>query len=148
MEQDHMLRERPPSYAQSHDPKSLHLPPVPTVDPSQSHQFHHERKLPPLPAAPTETDHRTEQLVEHQFTWPSQNPLTAYYQPGPSALSPKAKSVDSPSAMDVDTPDSRSRRGGSVLSMDDPDVRIAAEALGDLRAGQLFSTIPAFRHSN
>jgi len=36
--------------------------------------------------------------------------------------------------MDIDTPDSR-RRGGSVLSIDDPDVRIAAEALGDLRAG-------------
>lgn len=27
------------------------------------------------------------------------------------------------------------RRAGSVLSMDDPDVRIAAQALGDLRAG-------------
>ena len=37
--------------------------------------------------------------------------------------------------MDTDTPDSRGRRGGSVLSIDDPDVRIAAEALGDLRAG-------------
>lgn len=37
--------------------------------------------------------------------------------------------------MDLDTPDSRGRRGGSVLSIDDPDVRLAAEALGDLRAG-------------
>lgn len=48
--------------------------------------------------------------------------------------------ADSPSAMDIDavTPDSRGRRGGSVLSnLDDPDVRIAAEALGDLRAGEL-----------
>lgn len=31
--------------------------------------------------------------------------------------------------------ESRGRRGGSVLSIDDPDVRLAAEALGDLRAG-------------
>lgn len=37
--------------------------------------------------------------------------------------------------MDIDTPDSRGKRGGSVLSIDDPDVRLAAEALGDLRAG-------------
>lgn len=36
--------------------------------------------------------------------------------------------------VDMDTPDSRGRRGGSVLSIDDPDVRLAAEALGDLRA--------------
>ena len=43
--------------------------------------------------------------------------------------------MDSPATMDIDTPDSRGRRGGSVLSIDDPDVRIAAEALGDLRAG-------------
>jgi transcriptional repressor OPI1 len=40
----------------------------------------------------------------------------------------------------MDTPDSR-RRGGSVLSIDDPDVRIAAEALGDLRAG---ASMPKF----
>jgi len=43
--------------------------------------------------------------------------------------------MDSPSGMDLDTPESRGRRGGSVLSIDDPDVRLAAEALGDLRAG-------------
>lgn len=41
--------------------------------------------------------------------------------------------MDSPGAMDLD--DSRGVRGGSVLSIDDPDVRLAAEALGDLRAG-------------
>lgn len=46
--------------------------------------------------------------------------------------------------MDVETPDSRSRRGGSVLSMDDPDVRLAAEALGDLRAD--FVQSPPQRH--
>lgn len=43
--------------------------------------------------------------------------------------------MESPTAMDMGTPDSRGGRGGSVLSMDDPDVRLAAEALGDLRAG-------------
>lgn len=44
--------------------------------------------------------------------------------------------MDSPSTMDIDAATPDSRRAGSVLSIDDPDVRIAAEALGDLRAGQ------------
>lgn len=48
--------------------------------------------------------------------------------------------------MDIDTPDSR-RRGGSVLSIEDPDVRIAAEALGDLRAGT-FGTNPHISITN
>ncbi|KAF8853434.1 Opi1-domain-containing protein [Acephala macrosclerotiorum] len=131
MEQDHMLREEPPSYTQSHDPQSLNFPSVPTADPPP---IRHERTLPPLPPAPAEPRYRQE---EHPFVWPSQNPLTAYYQPGPSALSPKTGSsygMDSPKTVDLDTPDSRGRRGGSVLSIDDPDVRLAAEALGDLRA--------------
>ncbi|KAG9236539.1 clock-controlled protein-like protein 8 [Amylocarpus encephaloides] len=130
MEQNQTLQERPPSYAQSHDPQSVHLPSVPTADPPL---IHHERTLPSLPLAPPESRHQPE---EHPV-WPSSNPLTAYYQPGPSQLSPKtasATSTDSPNRMDVDTPDSQGRRGGSVLSIDDPDVRLAAEALGDLRA--------------
>lgn len=45
--------------------------------------------------------------------------------------------MDSPRTMDLDTPDGRAKRGGSVLSIDDPDVRLAAEALKDLRAGTL-----------
>ena len=46
--------------------------------------------------------------------------------------------VDSPSFMDIEALD-RNRRGASVLSIDkdDMDVRIAAEALGELRAGML-----------
>jgi len=64
-----------------------------------------------------------------------------YYQPSALDSSPTSKStagVGSPSTMDIDgtNSDSRSRRAGSVLSMDDPDVRLAAEALGDLRAGE------------
>ncbi|CZT08338.1 related to CLOCK-CONTROLLED PROTEIN 8 (ccg-8) [Rhynchosporium agropyri] len=131
MEQDHMQQEQPPSYTQSHDPQSLSFPSVPTADPPH---VHHERILPPLPPPPAESRLRAE---ERQFVWPSSNPLTAYYQPGPSPLSPKAQSslgMDSPKTMDLDGIDGRARRCGSVLSIDDPDVRLAAEALGDLRA--------------
>jgi hypothetical protein len=125
-----MLPEHPPSYSQSHDPSTLNFPSVPTAE---VQPIHHERTLPPLPTIRGEPVAAAE---PPQFVWPSSNPLTAYYQPGPSQLSPKTKSVvDSPGGMDIDTPDSRGRRGGSVLSIDDPDVRIAAEALGDLRAG-------------
>ncbi|TVY92814.1 Clock-controlled protein [Lachnellula willkommii] len=143
MEQDHMVPEQPPSYSQSHDPQSLEFPSVPTTNPPCAH---HDRTLPPLPSAPTEPRFRAE---EHQFVWPSSNPLTAYYQPGPSQLSPKNSStigIDSPSGMDLDTPESRGRRGGSVLSIDDPDVRLAAEALGDLRAD--FIQSPPQQHTS
>lgn len=135
MEENHMQQERPPSYTQSHDPQTLNFPAVPTADPPP---IHHDRTLPPLPSALPERRFRPE---EHQVVWPSQNPLTAYYQPGPAQLSPKGRNsggMDSPTTMELDTPESRSRRGGSVLSIDDPDVRLAAEALGDLRAGKTF----------
>ncbi|KAJ5050864.1 uncharacterized protein L3040_002732 [Drepanopeziza brunnea f. sp. 'multigermtubi'] len=140
---DHYHKHPPPSYSCSpssstqsqfrhHDPQSLAFPPVPTAP------IHHERTLPPLPLppplAPAEQRWRAE---EYRSIWPSSNPLAAYYQPGPSALSPKTQTsvgLDSPRTMDLEPPDSRGRRGGSVLSIDDPDVRLAAEALGDLRA--------------
>lgn len=144
-------REQPPSYtqsfAQSHDPNSISLPSVPTTEPPA---IHHERRLPPLPVAPPvapiDQRFRPEPVVE-PYPWPSSNPLSAYYNPGPAKLSPTHRAtntMDSPIAMDIDvsTPDSRGRRGGSVLSIDDPDVRIAAEALGDLRA-DFISSPPA-----
>jgi len=137
MEQEyHMPRsEQPPSYSQSHENlTSLSFPSVPTTD---RPPIHHERTLPPLPPTPAEPRYRPE---EHPFVWPSSNPLTAYYQPGPSQLSPKTMTshgrIDSPTPMEIDTPESRGRRGGSVVSIDDPDVRMAAEALGDLSASK------------
>jgi transcriptional repressor OPI1 len=143
MEQDHMqMPERPPSYTQTHDPQTINLPSAPKTDFAQ---IHNERTLPPLPSAPLEPFYRPTESTDLKYqspTWPSSNPLTAYYQPTTSQSSPTSRSaiaIDSPGAMEVDigTPDSRGRRGGSVLSIDDPDVRIAAEALGDLRAGNI-----------
>jgi hypothetical protein len=67
----------------------------------------------------------------------------------PIALPPSSK-IESPSAMDLDTgtnsvnsnasPDRYDRYGDGrapSVNLDDPDVRLAAEALGDLRAGKL-----------
>lgn len=43
--------------------------------------------------------------------------------------------------MELDGITPNSRRGASVVTIDDPDVRLAAEALGDLRAGMSASEI-------
>lgn len=141
------LPERPPQYFFDHDPNTLQLPSIPNLP-----SIHPERTLPPISSLTQESDHhfRSVEPPDHAHPplnhlrieepppfWPSANPLTAYYQPTGSHVSPLSKtnmSADSPTAMDLDT-DSRGRRGCSVLSMDDPDVRMAAEALGDLRAG-------------
>jgi len=132
MPHDHMPSEHPPSYTPSHDPPPLDSPSMSAPEPTP---MHHERTLPPLPAAAAAEPRVTpEPAAEPQFAWPSSNPLTAYYQPGPSRLSPKNQGSDSPTWIDIDTPDSRGWRANSVF-IDDPDVRLAAEALGDLRAG-------------
>jgi transcriptional repressor OPI1 len=131
------LPERPPSYSQSHDQQSIYLPSVPK---NEIPQAHNERALPPISPLGVEKPQRPEPTH-----WPSSNPLSAYYQPSALESSPTSRStagVSSPSTMDVDgtNSDSRSRRAGSVLSMDDPDVRLAAEALGDLRAGKFIGS--------
>ncbi|ORY72175.1 transcription factor Opi1-domain-containing protein [Pseudomassariella vexata] len=110
-----------PTSSYSHQPRQLYShPPEPTYAP------------PPPPAAavspaPPQPQH-----------WPSLNPLTAYYTPS------HVQSADSPMRMDVDSnsnsgvsassPERFSDGRASSVSLDDPDVRLAAEALGDLRA--------------
>lgn len=150
------LPERPPpeyflhhnhNHTQDQDPNSLQLPSIPSTILKQPE----ERTLPPISSLTKEsdshfralesTDHvrppplnRTE---ESEHSWPSSNPLATYYQHPASHASPLAKSMsvsaDSPNPMDLDT-DSRGHMRSILLSMDDPDVRMAAEALGDLRA--------------
>lgn len=77
----------------------------------------------------------------HLDHWPSVNPLAAYYTPG------YGQAGDSPLKTDADasststgtagamSPDCHIDGRASSVSLDDPDVRLAAEALGDLRAG-------------
>lgn len=103
----------------------------------------------PLPQ-PVEPPESIQPRYQPPTSWPSSNPFVSYYR-GPEAQAQATQTlhaahshtslnknaspgVDSPgSAMDVD----RQERGSSALSIDDPDVRMAAEALGDLRAGTL-----------
>lgn len=74
-------------------------------------------------------------------SWPSGNPYSAYYAQGHGR-------ADSPLRMDLDStssnattraplsPDNMVAVRASSVSLDDPDVRMAAEALGHLRAGE------------
>jgi transcriptional repressor OPI1 len=67
--------------------------------------------------------------------WPSLNPLTAYYSPNSTSAIASPERTDADISRTVSAIASpRDGRAASV-NMDDPDVRLAAEALGDLRAG-------------
>ncbi|KAI0135915.1 transcription factor Opi1-domain-containing protein [Daldinia grandis] len=149
----------PPSYAQSHDPVGLRFPdppktelaPIKSISPPNSDEKepggnNHLPSLstlaassaplytPPQPSEPAYSPPAPPPLTH----WPSLNPLTAYYNPS------HAHNADSPMRMDVDassssgvsapSPDRFQEGRASSVSLDDPDVRMAAEALGDLRA--------------
>jgi transcriptional repressor OPI1 len=107
----------PPMDMYAHDSQpTTHHPPRPNYAP------------PPIPEAPQPTH------------WPSLNPFTAYYAPGhaDSAEAPLRLEPDSANSSVTSAASPMSAQDGraSSVSLDDPDVRLAAEALGDLRAGQ------------
>lgn len=74
--------------------------------------------------------------------WPSMNPFTTYYTPShlqpPQAHSPADVNSVTTSSSDPNSaasPDRGYESRGPSVSLDDPEVRLAAEALGDLKAG-------------
>ncbi|KAL2257373.1 hypothetical protein VTK26DRAFT_258 [Humicola hyalothermophila] len=93
------------------------LPPLSSVTGTQTQRH--------APLQPTPEPSRPPPALRPTHHWPSLNPFTTYYSP--SYLEP----VESSPSMD-------SARAGSV-SLDDPDVRIAAEALGQMRTDFLSS---------
>ncbi|KLO88004.1 clock-controlled protein 8 (ccg-8) [Fusarium fujikuroi] len=127
----------PPAYSNIASPNAIKFPDVPTdiptsLPPLARFEADNETKLPPLSSL------TSEMALEPTKTWLPLHPM-----PYPPVL---AHSIDSPTRMDLDgssnsvvsaaSPDVLDARAGSV-SLDDPDVRLAAEALGDLRAGML-----------
>ena len=158
-------QERPPlhelpaySSPQFHDHRTLDLPSVPSIDPlpprrggssaetprqtkpalsppTKPSQQPHQRSLsikdlistPPAERAQALPQQQYFPVFSHQTLPPASSPATNNSAEADLASSGDLESVVSASE--------RSLRAGSVLSMEDPDVRIAAEALGDLRAG-------------
>lgn len=151
----------PPSYAFSqhnHDPATLNFPRAPSAElaPLQLHAHEsHVNSLPSLasltgpPSASSSKFGRSSATSDTSYSppskprvWPTGNPYSAYYTAG------YGQSVDSPARMNMDSmsngtrgplsPDTIGGRASSV-SLDDPDVKMAAEALGDLKASKYFS---------
>lgn len=148
----------PPSYAFSqhnHDPSTLTFPAAPSTElaPLQLNaQETHVNSLPSLasltgpPSASSSKFGRSSATSDTSYSppskprgWPSGNPYSVYYTAG------YGQSADSPARIDVDSmsngtrgplsPDHMGGRASSV-SLDDPDVKMAAEALGDLKASK------------
>lgn len=132
----------PPSYNNAISSAGIKLPDVPTELPTP---------LPPLAHGNSGLDLKLPSLSSltndmalsppHNAQWPPMNTFFSHHVPGP--LGPQT--IDSPTRMDLDTssnsvisaasPDTLHDARASSVSLDDPDVRLAAEALGDLRAG-------------
>ncbi|KAF9771538.1 hypothetical protein IL306_010801 [Fusarium sp. DS 682] len=135
----------PPAYSNVASPNAIKFPDVPTEIPSLPPlariEADNDTKLPPLSSL------TSEMTLEPTKPWLPLHPM-----PYPVL----AHSIDSPTRMDLDgssnsvvsaaSPDRLvDARAGSV-SLDDPDVRLAAEALGDLRAD--FISSPPLRNSS
>jgi hypothetical protein len=160
-----------PAYSspQFHDPRTLRLPPVLSIDPlppprivssaaaetsRQTKSLSLSLSLSPPPTKPPpryqQQPQRSLSIKDLIETPPEEKiqaqPQQQYFPPFPHQVLPPASSPITSSGADADltgggdlesvvSVSERSLRTGSVLSMEDPDVRIAAEALGDLRAG-------------
>lgn len=121
-----------PPYGSSLAPSHPSIPPVPTYNPP----------APPLAATASSSSIAVAVPQRPQEThWPSLNPLTAYYAPshaqGAEPMQMEGDSTNS-SVSSAASPDQYETGRASSVSLDDPDVRLAAEALGDLRAGQFY----------
>lgn len=158
----------PPTYAQARDApaQASVFPPMPTTElapiqpalmatqkpasdntlPSLSALTGKDMASPSMSSPSSTAADQAASPSEPQLTrWPSLNPLTAYYTPSfaqgdevPLKMEVDSNTSGTPSVL---SPDRQYDGRGNSLSLDDPDVRMAAEALGDLRAGEL-----AFHH--
>ncbi|KAJ4321272.1 transcriptional regulator opi1 [Fusarium piperis] len=137
----------PPAYSNS--AHAIKLPDVPNTElPPLSHlEADNDIKLPSLSSLTSEMA-----LDPPKNHWPSLNPIHPYHALAP--LGPQT--MDSPTRMDLDassnsvvsapSPDRFLDARSSSVSLDDPDVRLAAEALGDLRAD--FISSPPHRNTS
>lgn len=140
-----------PSY-QSHDPSTLQFPDAPTTDlppiqPASALGLENGNALPSLLSVTgcQSLRHAPSQVADSSNT-PQPPPAPSQWaaQGHRDGFQPRA--AESPARMDAESssnsavsaasPEYFDGRAGSV-SLDDPDVRLAAEALGDLRAGML-----------
>lgn len=149
----------PPAYSQLEDsPASLHLPAVPRHAPTNSPAHGHER-LPSIEALalPDVRRHRHGSSHSRDFSprshfEPSPFPAGTLPPPNGVTLTPRLHGTSTPrdmgSPMDTasiasTSPRTTSTRGRatSAVSVDDPDVRLAAEALSGLGNPGTFTAV-------
>jgi hypothetical protein len=143
MQQEQQQRPPPPAYAQ-HEPESFHLPSVPTHTPHTTQQSN--GRLPgikslDLPNATRSARHTPRNSIElsprSQLDGAQWGPLpslhSATFPRVPEGMLRMPEDIGSPmdTASVWSAQDDKVRRETSV-SMDDPDVRLAAEALSGL----------------
>ncbi|KPM40808.1 hypothetical protein AK830_g5761 [Neonectria ditissima] len=157
----HLMGFSPPAYTPSHlvAASAMNFPDVPTTELPAPRSLPLPLPLPPLshrdadfklPSLSSLTNDLA--LNPPNAHWPPLNSLPPYHPSGPQPM----QTAGSPIKMDMDTSSNSAAsaaspdrpldaRSGSV-SLDDPDVRLAAEALGDLRAD--FISSPPNRNSS
>lgn len=147
MEQERPLQRAPPPAYTQHEPESLHLPSVPTHIPSRHPDHGRLPGIKSLHLPETKPRHSPHNSVEYSprsqldaSQWsllPAPNSATFPRAPESLPRDDIGSPMDTASVRSIQD-DSMSRRETSV-SMDDPDVRLAAEALSGLgNPGTLF----------
>lgn len=144
MEQE---RPRPPAYV-SHHPADLNLPSVPRTELSQPH-VQAEITLPDLKTVLSPDFQQTSERPEtpaHDHADPARS--LPRIDPGHANRNAKRTSTDTAVMSPSETGSAmstkeRGARSTSAVSMDDPDVRLAAEALSGLgNPGMISSSLP------
>lgn len=130
-----LQRERPPAY-HSHDPDTLKLPSVPSHDFNTTSQNQHDLRLPNLQTVLSPDFQRADSPPQDGTRSPLSVRSLPRMDPGDSNNEAR-KSMDGVLISPSDngsrmSGEERGLRSASVLSMDDPDVRLAAEALSGL----------------
>lgn len=131
-------------------------PPTPSqpIEPHHRHQHQHQHQPQPQlqPKQPPPALARASTATVPLTHWPSLNPFTTYYTPSHAQPADSSARMDldvsSNSAMSAASPDRYYEGRAASVSLDDPDVRMAAEALGDLRAGMELDALYLNRTSN
>ncbi|USP73040.1 hypothetical protein yc1106_00314 [Curvularia clavata] len=132
MDQERPLQRAPPPAYTQHEPESLHLPSVPTHIPTHSHAQDHARLpgIKSLHLPDTKPRHTPHNSIEYSPRAPFESSHWGVL-PAPNGTAFPSVPEGLPRE-DVGSPmDTSSIREPSV-SMDDPDVRLAAEALSGL----------------
>jgi hypothetical protein len=140
MEQERPLQRAPPPAYTQHEPESLHLPSVPTHVPSHVPDHARLPGIKSLDLPDTKTRHTPHNSVEYSPRLHYDRSQWGMLPVPGSATFPRAQEglprEDIGSPMDTasvrSTQDENAGRRETSVSMDDPDVRLAAEALSGL----------------